>query len=756
MRSFVKKTPPKRRGPFGKLKRRSISIELTISLVLLVLLFEGILLGVVYHIQYRSYEQELQALADSYTENLAQVLAVPLWDYDDEQIAKIGIGYIHNQLVDEVRIVDADGNILFQENKGTAGYQRVERHGEIVHRGQTIGRVELYLSPREHTTRLVWLRNVIVLILAASLIAILVTTGILLRIFMRKPLKILKEGIDRVARGDDDYGFDEVRHSELSDIAGRFRDMADTVRDRERSLQQQITERQRAERKIRDSEAKSRALLDAIPDLMFRLDRRGTFLEFKGDHHLLAAAPSQFLGQNIADILPIEIASAALKHAEKAILRRQIQVFEYELEIKSERRHFESRLVAVTNEQVVAIVREITERIKAAAEREQLEERLRRAHKMEAIGMLAGGVAHDLNNVLSGVVSYPELLLMDLPMDSPLRQPIRTIQTSGEKAANIVQDLLTLARRGVAVTEAVRLNDLICEFQKSPEFQKLTSDQPDFELKLELDESLLNTTGSPVQLFKTIMNLVANGVEAITGQGIIKIQTYNHYVDKPLKGYDDIAPGDYVVMTVSDNGVGISPKDIDRIFEPFYTKKIMGRSGTGLGMAVVWGTIKDHHGYIEVDSQVGQGTRITVYLPASRQEAIPQRSLESVDQFKSRGETILVVDDMPEQLEIASQMLEKLGYRVVTAASGQAAVNYLSKHTADLLILDMIMEPGMDGLETYRQVIKIRPGQKAIIASGYSETDRVFTAQALGAGAYIKKPYLLETVGRVVRNELDS
>ena len=405
--------------------------------------------------------------------------------------------------------------------------------------------------------------------------------------------------------------------------------------------------------------------------------------------------------------------------------------------------------------QAVAIVRDITAHFNAAAEREQLEDRLRRAQKMEAIGMLAGGVAHDLNNVLSGLVSYPEILLMDLPEDHPMRKPIRTIQKSGEKAADIVQDLLTLARRGVPVTEVINLNDIIRDFENSPEFAKLQSYHQGFELKLELEELLLNTTGSPVHLSKTIMNLVSNGVEALTGKGIIGIKTENRYIDSPLRGYEDIAPGDYVVMTVSDNGAGISPEDIDRIFEPFYTKKVMGRSGTGLGMAVVWGTVKDHQGYVEVESEVGRGTRVTVYLPASRRDVIRPPSLQSIDQFKGNGEYILVVDDIPEQLDIAASILEKLGYRVETAAGGLNALAFLKENKVDLVILDMIMDPGIDGLETYRRIKAIHPEQKTILASGYSETDRVREAQALGAGEYIKKPYLLEQIGMAVRKELD-
>ncbi len=745
--------PSRQWGILGALGRRSISKELTISLMLMVVIFEGILLAVVYQIHRQHQVGELETLADSLADNLAEVLAVPIWDYDDEQIAKIGEGYFRNQSVHEIQIADVE-RILFKARKPGGEDARIARQVDVVHRGQTIGRVDLYLSSAPPESELIWLRNVS-LSLAASLIVIMLMGGLLLRVFMRRPLTILKENIDRVARGDDHYGFAEIKHSELSDIAARFWDMAETVRDRERSLQREIAERHRAEEKIRESEAKSRALLDAIPDLMFRFDREGTFLESEGARDMLLLQPADFLGRRITDVFPEKLSSVMMQRLVQAIEQQKIQVFEYTLDFDGEQRHFESRLVAVSDRQVVAIVRDVTARLNAAAEREKLEARLRRAQKMEAIGMLAGGVAHDLNNVLSGLVSYPELLLMDMPADHAMRKPVLTIQRSGEKAANIVQDLLTLARRGVPVTEVVDLNQLIREFMNSPELEKLRSYHEIFEIRLALDEALLNTTGSPVHLAKTIMNLVTNGVEAMTAGGVIEIATANRYIDSPLRGYDDIAPGDYVVLSVADNGAGISPEDINRIFEPFYTKKVMGRSGTGLGMAVVWGTVKDHQGYIEVESRVGRGTRVTVYLPASRRRAEEQAAPRSIDEYMGRGETVLVVDDIPEQLEIASQILEKLGYRVKTAQGGLEAVAYLENHTVDLVILDMIMEPGIDGLETYRRIKATHPNQKAVIASGYSETDRVREAQSLGAGEYIKKPYLLEKIGMAVRKELD-
>ena len=397
---------------------------------------------------------------------------------------------------------------------------------------------------------------------------------------------------------------------------------------------------------------------------------------------------------------------------------------------------------------------EIEQRKQAEKERAVLESKLRRAQKMEALGTLAGGVAHDLNNILSGIVGYPELILLDIPAESPLRNPILTIKNSGEKAARIVEDLLTLARRGVAATEVVNYNQIIKDYLKSPEFKNLKTYHPHVDFATKMDGDLLNIMGSPIHLSKTLMNLVSNAAEAMPSGGTISIATQNRYLDRPIRGYDDIDEGDYVVLTIADTGIGIAPNDIDRIFEPFYTRKVMGRSGTGLGMAVVWGTVRDHAGYIDVRSAQGQGTSFTLYFPVTRQSLEITQKEVSFDDIKGHGQHVLIIDDVSEQREIAGKMLSRLGYRVSSVPSGEKAVEFLEDHTVDLLVLDMIMNPGMDGLDTYRKIKQIRPSQKAIIASGFSENVRVKQAQQMGAGDYVKKPYTLEKIGLAVKNQL--
>jgi CheY-like chemotaxis protein len=374
---------------------------------------------------------------------------------------------------------------------------------------------------------------------------------------------------------------------------------------------------------------------------------------------------------------------------------------------------------------------------------------------MEAVGTLAGGVAHDLNNILSGIVSYPELLLMDLDEVSPLRGPIQTIQRSGQKAAAIVQDLLTLARRGVQISDVVNLNDIIRSFVQSPECDNIKKFHPNLTIETSLRTDLFLIAGSSVQLFKTIMNLVSNGAEAMGDGGLLEIQTTHQTLLNPENKYEKIPPGHYVVLSVADSGMGISAEDVQKIFEPFYTKKSMGRSGTGLGMTVVWGTVKDLNGYIDVQSVPDKGTCFRLYFPASsQQQSDPVREF-SIDRYAG-NEKILIVDDVPEQREIGSAMLRKLGYSVEAVSSGEQSIEYLKNNPVDLIVLDMVMDPGMDGLDTYTEISRQFPGQKAIIASGFSKSERVRGTLDRGAGAYVKKPYTLEKIGMTVRAELDK
>jgi signal transduction histidine kinase/ActR/RegA family two-component response regulator len=433
-------------------------------------------------------------------------------------------------------------------------------------------------------------------------------------------------------------------------------------------------------------------------------------------------------------------------------LKKQKQVLEEQVHLRTLELEQEKTKVEQINLELEQRVEERTRKLAIASEK------LLHAQKMEAIGTLAGGVAHDLNNILAGIVNYPELLLMDIPPDSPYRHTVLAIQRSGLKAAAIVQDMLTLARRGVTVTEVVKLERVVSEFLQSPECQKIMASNPNVQLETHLEKKGLNIIGSPVHLSKTLMNLVSNAVEAMPHGGKLIIKTKNQYIHRHhrIKGYNEVKEGNCVILMVSDTGIGMSENDMKHLFEPFYTKKKMGKSGTGLGMAVVWGTVQDHNGYITLQSSEGEkkGTTFTLYFPATRLSLGKGQAHLTMNELMGSGETILVVDDVEEQREVASRILKKLKYSVHTVNSGEEAIEYLKEHTTGLLVLDMIMEPGISGLETYKRVLRMYPAQKTILVSGYTETEEVKEAQKLGAGIYLKKPYDLEKLGLAVKNEL--
>lgn len=627
-----------------EVKKRSIARELTISLFVLVIIVESFLLTFIYLKQAQLLLQELETKADDYADYLSEILAVPIWDYDDEQIDKIGAGVSQNDFVAELSILSPEHQYLYKYQSENSSKTRIKRSITINHKGKPVGFAELHLSLDIYKTKLEWFRNSTVSVLVTSLIVILITTGFLLRYFIRNPITMLQKGLDRVAKGDYTYKFHDIHHKELSGIATRIKEMATLIKKRELTL-----------------------------------------------------------------------------HNMNKELKQEISI-----------------------------------RKKEATEKLRLEKKLQLSNKMEAIGLLAGSVAHDLNNVLSGIVSYPDLILMDLPEDSPLRKHVLTMQSSGQKAAEIVQDLLTLARRGVVNKSILNLNDIALDYLKSPEYEKLTTYHSNISVVTNLNKYLLNIEGSSTQLIKLIMNLLSNAAEAQPTGGEITISTHNQYVDTPIKGYEIIEEGDFVVLEVKDNGLGIAAEDLTRIFEPFYTKKIMGRSGTGLGMAVIWGTVHDHNGYIDIKSIEGIGTTFSLFFPAKRDKNITLKNVIPVEEYIGKKETILVVDDVEEQRGIAANILSKLNYNVSTVSSGEDGVEYMKNNSVDLLVLDMIMEPGIDGLETYRRIVKLNPKQKAIIASGYSENNRVKETQKLGAGEYIKKPYTLETIGIAVKKELEK
>jgi two-component system cell cycle sensor histidine kinase/response regulator CckA len=403
---------------------------------------------------------------------------------------------------------------------------------------------------------------------------------------------------------------------------------------------------------------------------------------------------------------------------------------------------------------IFGMIQDITERKRAEEEKQILEERLRRAEKMESIGNLAGGVAHDLNNMLGALIGNAELLKWDMKKTDPLYNMAEAIMNSGQKAATVVQDLLTMARRGVVLREPASLNKIVADQIKSSEIRNLLSSRPYVEIETQYDRDLLDINVSAIHIERVITNLISNAIRAMGGHGTLTIKTRNRYLESPLMGYEAVPKGEYAVLSVSDTGMGISAEHMKNLFEPFYMRQVLKKGGSGLGLSVIWGAMKDHDGYIDVSSKPGRGTTFSLYFSIVRDNK--DKWVERpVDEYRGYGETILVVDDDEDQCRVAETMLTRLNYAVKTVESGEEALKYLANHDVDLIVLDMIMGLGIDGYDIYRRILEIKKRQKAIIFSGSTKTERVKMAQNLGAGEFFMKPYVMERLGIAVRRELD-
>lgn len=402
--------------------------------------------------------------------------------------------------------------------------------------------------------------------------------------------------------------------------------------------------------------------------------------------------------------------------------------------------------------------KEITEKNSSERERGLIEDQLHKAQRLEAMGQLAAGVAHDLNNILSGVVTIPQLMMLDLEQDHPARANLLKIQEAGERAAGIVQDMLTLARSGMNISEPLKLSEIVHKYLASSEHDELRNRHPEINFITSLDDHDQLIKGSTVQLFSVLMNLINNSAEAIHGGGRIVLKLYQTYVDQPFGYYDTVLEGDYLCLSVKDDGEGMSEDSLTHIFEPFYSNKKLGRSGTGLGMAIVWNAIKDHNGYVDITSQQGEGTTVYLYFPIAKtlSEPEPPTQHESTTDLGGSGQHILVVDDIQSQRDLASSILERLNYSCGAVESGQKVLSYLSKHKTDLILLDMVMEPGFDGLETCSRIFSKYPDMPVILISGYAESEKVRASLKLGAKKYLKKPYSIHSLGTVIKEVLTA
>ena len=416
------------------------------------------------------------------------------------------------------------------------------------------------------------------------------------------------------------------------------------------------------------------------------------------------------------------------------------------------------------------------DRHKLAMENRALQERLVHAKKMESLADLAGGVAHDLNNILAPMLGLPDIIIDEIRHTcetcherlSATEMDLELMKTSAQRAAAMVRDLTASTKRDSYDLKPVSINKVVDDFIRSQEFMEMIRPRGDVDFSTDLSDDPKLISASEPHLIRAISNLVRNSLEAmneqITGtpcpEPSLSVATSFVSLQRQKIGYEVIAPGDYAVVQVTDSGVGMDNDYLDRIFEPFFTRKKQSRqSGSGLGLSVVHGVVKDHEGFIDLTTEAGKGSSISLYFPTTESAELPEQPHVEVT---GGTEHVLVVDDEPAPRIVAERFLRRLGYKVTAAISGRNALGLIKKahkddggHPFDLVLLDMVMEEDFDGLTTFHAIRELCPEQKAVICSGYAPTDRTRTALGMGAG-WLAKPYTMDALATVLRQELDG
>jgi len=522
-------------------------------------------------------------------------------------------------------------------------------------------------------------------------------------------------------------------------------------------VQYTFGKRKAADDALRQSEEKYRTIIESIEEGYFETDLEGNLTFFSNPFcKILGFSRSQLIGMNTRQYTTPETAAKMKSITEKL---RQSGVPEDVTDYDVIRPDGDKILLELSlsllkgpggrSKGFRGVLRDVSARKKTQEEKQKLEGQLQQAQKMESIGTLAGGIAHDFNNILMGIQGNASLMLLKIDSEHPNYEKIKNIETYVQNGTTLTKQLLGFARRGKYIVKATDINEII---DKSSSLFART--KKEVRVHTNLFKPIWTVEVDRGQLEQVLLNLYVNAWQAMPDGGDLYLKTENVVLDRSYVKPYKVEPGRYVKITISDTGVGIDKEAQKRIFEPFFTTKEMGR-GTGLGLASVYGIIKSHEGYINVYSELNQGTTFTVYLPASEKEAAEDAEIDVV-LFKGTG-TILLIDDEKMILEVGCELLKELGFKVLSAMSGQEAIDVFqnNRDKIDMIIMDMIM-PGMSGSETFDRLREIKPDVKILLSSGYSVDGQATKILRRGCDGFIQKPFNMNQLAEKIQKILPN
>ncbi len=520
-----------------------------------------------------------------------------------------------------------------------------------------------------------------------------------------------------------------------------------------------ISERLRAEEALRDNRRFLIDLIEHSGNLIFVKDREGRYELVNRKWEEVTGLPREnVLGKTDEELFPGYVGKQFRRNDLEVIEAGEVQEKEEELERENGKRFFLSIKFPLRNEDrsitgICGMTTEITERRQAEEERERLRGQLSQAHKMESIGRLAGGIAHDFNNMLGVILGHIELALMRVSPSEQLHGNLQEIEKAARRSADLTRQLLAFARKQTVVPKVLDLNETVTGMLNM--LRRLIGE--DIDLVWSPGEGLWPVKMDPTQIDQILANLCANARDSINNVGRVIISTENATISTAYCiEHEGCAAGDFIMLSVTDNGCGMEKETLPLLFEPFYTTKEIGK-GTGLGLATVYGIVQQNNGFIKVDSEPGRGTTFSVCLPR-HDEPISSCAKEDGAETLSLGRgTVLLVEDEPAILAMATQMLEKIGYRVLTAGTPLTAIRLAREQVGeiDLLLTDVIM-PEMNGWELSKKLLEIQPGMKRLFTSGYT-ADTIAQHSVLDEEVhFIQKPFTMQELSTRVRKAMEQ